>query len=128
MALHLNIGLAKLRPSAALALINDMGIVRLGFPCISPLGSEPTLVVTVPSSTSRTTIAALAVGLGEDCISAYDPDGPQGWMIGPRCGEWGPFDPAQFVMPTGKLLAGPTPRYALPPIGRRPATLREQVG
>ena len=42
--------------------------------------------------------------LAQDCVAIYTLlDG--GKLIGPKAEAWGPFDPAQFILPSGKLLS-----------------------
>lgn len=72
--------------------------------------TEPTLVVQVGASpfASISTMRRLrqtAVDLGQDCIAVYSPLTEYGLLAGPKAAEWGPFNPALFILPDGKRLA-----------------------
>jgi hypothetical protein len=78
--------------------------------------TEPTLVLLVdgwPPYTS--TLDAIAAGLLQDCVAyckaRVDADGnvepliSTGELVGPKADDWGPFNPAFFILPNGTRAA-----------------------
>jgi len=122
MRFILNIGLnvgATTAISAEVArqilIANDLLPVNNGV--VHASDTEPTLVIEVQtmSRSPMLVIQALnsvAVDLEQDCIAAFRPRVGNGALIGPKAAEWGPFNPAFFIMPDGTRLSDPAANAA----------------
>lgn len=69
--------------------------------------TEPTLVLSIPvdldAATVADAVADLAAFLLQDAI-AYTLDGV-GNLVGPNAEQWGPFNPAYFILMDGSRMA-----------------------
>lgn len=71
--------------------------------------TEPTVVavVSLPRNGWRIAHAVDAAGLAlaQEAIAVYNPENGVGVLVGHKADEWGPFNPAFFIMPSGQRLA-----------------------
>ena len=108
MTAVLNIGLLidatgeTLKASHAIRAARQHG-ARIGASSLHVSASEPTLVLTLRKPMGRAALATLSAALQQDCIAQWD--GVRGRLEGAKAAEWGPFDPAFFLLPSGHRLS-----------------------
>jgi hypothetical protein len=67
----------------------------------------------VPDGAVNFFIGHLARLLSQDCIAVYNPATREGYLIGPKADDWGPFNPEFFILVGGSRLApSPAPHVA----------------
>lgn len=111
--LILNIGLncndgTKLDPVTAIQkLLRTSRHLRLEAVAVHTSDTEPTLVASVycdkPLSSSAWML--LSVRCKQDAIAVYDVEAARGELHGPKAAEWGPFNPAFFLLLDGIRLS-----------------------
>lgn len=109
----LNIGLAR-NDGAELGIAIHVALLemrRAGFAfaarpeiAIWTSNTEKTLVIEVDDIGSDEQIDQLCQRLAQDCIAIL-PLAGGGFLAGPKASDWGPFDPAQFILPDGTKLS-----------------------
>lgn len=98
----LNIGLDRLEPQYVLNAMKSNGIIFAEGIQLVQSKPEQTMVISVSDFAD---ISKLAEYLGENCIAGYVEDSGIGEMYGPKCAEYGDFDPAKFYLASGRKLA-----------------------
>ena len=72
--------------------------------------TEPTAVVVVSvfdlPFLAWAKLNQVSLDLKQDCIAAFNVDKQVGALIGPKAADWGPFNPAFFILPDGSRLSG----------------------
>lgn len=84
-----------------------VGVTRDPFKeTITHMLRESTLIVEVGLGSIYNRAHEACTYLAQDCVAMHVPD-HKIWdeLIGPKSHEWGPFDPAKFILPNGTTLA-----------------------
>ena len=110
--LLLNIGLDPKATTLIAATVAREILVANGFlvgdACVRDSDTEPTLVAEVMWQGDGTgfskAIWNTCVDLKQEAIAVWSPDIEKGSLFGPKIVNWGPFDPAKFVTPSGERL------------------------
>lgn len=110
-SIHLNVGLndsdgLPLNVHTACLAVESYGFSILASRVFeSPTGGENVLIVSAKYRGSElyASLYALAINLRQDCIASWH-DGI-GELIGPDSEKWGEFNPAYFLILSGKALA-----------------------
>lgn len=117
---HLNIGLnrtdEKTMNASDVAYLIAAKLPWLRFTTSGPFASqtEPTVVVTLRDPVNDATITELCELLAQDCIARFSAETGDAALVGPKAAEWGEFDPARFIMPSGHTLPEHRVREAAP--------------
>lgn len=108
MSYILNIGLNIPGTDKALPAVTALGAVKLmlGEPVTVNLrasDTEATLVLTYEHAfIPADFLPSLSEMLLQDCIAMMPEGNPAGGQLyGPKAAEWGPFNPAYFILPDG---------------------------
>jgi hypothetical protein len=101
-AVTLNIGLhvdgvLTLKPDSIIHELQHL--VTTGDVLLKTSDSEPTLIVEIARPLSTHELFYLAEQLNQGAIAQMV--GDDGELVGPRASQWGPFDPAKFILTNG---------------------------
>lgn len=98
----LNIGLAVGDRDAAVterraldAILARTGDTTITYAIVQS-ATEKTLVAVLEEAATDDALWAMCADLEQDCI-AQQVEGQPGQLVGPRAGEWGPFNPEYFI-------------------------------
>lgn len=111
--LLLNIGLGTQATPEVAALVAREILVANSFfvrsAVVRDSDTEPTLVAEVQwlgdGAHFSTAIWNTCVDLHQEAIAVFSPSIQKGSLFGPKAAEWGPFDPAKFVLADGRRLS-----------------------
>lgn len=83
-------------------VLRTLGHAKARIVDVAQSDSEPTMVIACDEDVSVSRIYRLAELLDQDCIAYYNALHDFGILIGPRHKEWGGFDKAKFILPSGQ--------------------------
>lgn len=113
MRMLLNVGLEQGSTGTFNSVDDTLAVlgmhVHVRYHALVESDTEPTVVVLAEDSIGPTSVRgalyAVAQALGQQAIAVWDPMTQRGALVGPQADAWGEFNPAFFILPSGRRLA-----------------------